>query len=85
VVITSLAGMTWRLHSNTLRNASRKFKEMLDSIPGRTITAKNREEGKVQRWRIEMRPWGENREDARFRDFEIYVSVYPLSPLWVAT
>jgi len=76
IIISAGTGMTWKLHSNALRNASRKLKKMIDEIEGRKITARMREDGSLLRWKIAMSQWSDKPEDMRFRDLAVSVRIF---------
>ena len=78
VLIVSGTGISWKLHSATLRNVSKKFRTMFNQHDARHITKKKREEGKTIKWKIEMIPWDDKADDNRFRSFRVLVSHYVL-------
>jgi hypothetical protein len=72
VLIVSGDGRSWKLHSTTLRNASGRFKTLLDENDARHMTKKQKIEGKTIRFKLEMSA-SEDSPDIRFRSFRAFV------------
>lgn len=74
VLITSGTGRSWKLHSTTLRTASKEFRALFAKNPARRLTKKQLNEGHTVKWKIEMIPFEDCPEDIRFRSFRVVVS-----------
>jgi hypothetical protein len=78
VMIISLTGKTWKLHSTILINASTSLKSILAKLDPVHITKKNREDGVTIRWKLVMieEPDAEEEDPdgLKFKSFKAVVS-----------